>query len=122
VSKQEQLQSALERMNRALSGLKGVLLSTLDGMPIVQVVNDQSVEPARVAAMSATALGVGRRIAETLKTGQLRELSLQASEGRIFIYLVGNKACLSLVAPIDSNIGLINLEVGDTISQLAEVL
>ncbi|MDR2216081.1 MAG: roadblock/LC7 domain-containing protein [Nevskiaceae bacterium] len=122
MSKQEQLQSALERMNRSIGGLKGSLLSTLDGMPIVQVINDQSVEAARVAAMSATALGVGRRIAETLKTGQLRELSLQASDGRIFMYLVGTKACLSLVAPLDCNVGLISIEVGDTIAQLADVL
>lgn len=122
VSKQEQLQTALERMSKAITGLKGSFLSTLDGMPIVQAINDPSVEPARVAAMSATAIGVGRRISETLKSGQVREMSLQASEGRVFIYLVGSKACLSLVAPLDSNIGLIHLEAGDTVEQLASIL
>ena len=60
MSKHEQLQSALERLSQAIPGLKGSLLGTLDGMPIVQAINDQSVDPARVAAMAATAIGVER--------------------------------------------------------------
>ena len=34
MSKHEQLQSALERLNQAIPGMKGSLLGTLDGMPI----------------------------------------------------------------------------------------
>lgn len=122
MSKQNQLLAALDRLNKAIPSIKGSLLSTLDGISIVHVINDTSVDPARVAAMSATAIGVGKRISETLKVGQSREISLQASEGRVFIYLVGSKACLSLVTLPDSNTGLIQLEVADTIEQLNAIL
>ena len=122
MSKHEQLQSALERLNQAIPGMKGSLLGTLDGMPIAQAISDQSVDPARVAAMAATAIGVSRRITESLRTGQVLEMSLLASEGRIFIYLVGTKACLALIAPKDSNVGLIKIETSDTVEQLANIL
>ncbi|MBG6287431.1 MULTISPECIES: roadblock/LC7 domain-containing protein [Pseudomonas] len=122
MSKQSELLAALDRLNKAIPSIKGSLLSTLDGISIVQVINDQAVDPARVAAMSATAIGVGKRISESLKVGSTREISLQASEGRVFIYLVGNKACLSLVTLPDSNTGLIQLEVSDTIEQLNAIL
>lgn len=122
MSKQSELLAALDRLNKAIPSIKGSLLSTLDGISIVQVINDQAVDPARVAAMSATAIGVGNRISESLKVVSTREISLQASEGRVFIYLVGNKACLSLVTLPDSNTGLIQLEVSDTIEQLNAIL
>lgn len=122
MSKQNQLLAALDRLNKAVPSIKGSLLSTLDGISIVHVINDPSVDPARVAAMSATAIGVAKRISETLKVGQSREISLQASEGRVFIYLVGSKACLSLVTQSDSNTGLIQLEVADAIEQLNTIL
>ncbi len=122
MSKQNQLMAALDRLNKAVPSIKGSLLSTLDGISIVHVINDPAVDPARVAAMSATAIGVAKRISETLKVGQSREISLQASEGRVFIYLVGSKACLSLVTLSDSNTGLIQLEVADAIEQLNTIL
>ncbi|MDT4863546.1 Roadblock/LC7 domain protein [compost metagenome] len=122
MSRQEQLQQVLERLSQSVPAIKGALLSSLDGMPIVHAVSDQSVDPARVAAMAATAVGVGRRIGETLKTGQMKELSLLASEGRIFIYLTADKGCLALVAGQDCNVGLINLEATDTIAALNNIL
>lgn len=122
MSKHDQLQAALEHLSQAIPGLKGSLLGTLDGMPIVQAINDQSVDPARVAAMAATAIGVSRRITESLRTGQVREMSLLATEGRIFIYLVGTKACLALIAQQETNVGLIQIETSDTVEQLASIL
>ncbi|MGH8043862.1 MAG: roadblock/LC7 domain-containing protein, partial [Stenotrophomonas sp.] len=101
MSKQEQLQIELDSLTRALGGLKGSFLCTLDGMPVAQSVTDPNIQSPRVAAMAATALGVGRRITETLSTGVLRGTQLTASEGRVFIYMIGDKACLALVAPSD---------------------
>lgn len=122
MSKQLILQSELERLNKALSSLKGSLLSSLDGMPIVHSVSDPSIDPARVAAMSATALGVARRISESLKVGPTREISVQANEGKIFIYLIGDRACLSLVSEADSNLGLIQLEAAETLEKMTKAL
>lgn len=122
MSKQEQMQAALDALTRAIPGMKGSFLCTFDGMPVCQSITDPGVDSARVAAMAATALGVGRRITETLSTGTLRGIKLVAAEGRIFIYMVGSKACLALVAPSDTNVGLIELEVADVITQLTAIL
>lgn len=122
MSKQEQMQARLDALTRAIPGMKGSFLCTFDGMPVSQSVNDPGIDSARVAAMAATALGVGRRITETLTTGALRGIQLVAAEGRIFIYMVGGKACLALVAPADTNVGLIELEAADVIGQLATIL
>lgn len=122
MSKQEQLQTQLDDLTRALPGIKGSFMCTLDGMPVCQSVTDPSIDSARVAAMAATALGVGRRITDTLSTGALRGIKLLAGEGRVFIYMIGGKACLALVVPTDMAIGLIELEVADVITRLTDIL
>lgn len=122
MNKQEQLQATLNQLNQSIPSLKGSLLSTLDGIPITHAISDPLVDPNRVAAMAATAIGVGRRISETLKTGSMKELNLLADDGRIFIYLIAAKACLALIASSDSNVGLINLEATDASNTLANIL
>lgn len=122
MSKQDLLQAHLDELTRALPGLKGSFLCTLDGMPVSQSITDPSIDSARVAAMAATALGVGRRITDTLSTGGLRGIKLLAADGRVFIYMIGDKACLALVVPPDMAIGLIELEVTETVTKLGNVL
>ncbi|AMO77784.1 MULTISPECIES: roadblock/LC7 domain-containing protein [Pseudomonas] len=122
MTRQERLQAELDRLRQSVPSIRGVLLGSLDGMPIVDAISDHGIEPARIAAMAAAALGVGRRIGETLKSGAMKELSLLAEDGRVFIHLAGDKACLAIVAARDSNVGLINLEVADSLATLDSIL
>ena len=121
MSKEELLQGALTQLRAAVPELQGVLAASLDGLPLAHVLSG-GVEPTRLAAMAATAVGLGRRISDTLNTGTFAEVSVNASSGQIFLYAAGTKAVLAVVAPAGANVGLINLEARDAAERLASAL
>jgi hypothetical protein len=71
--------------------------------------------------MSAAACTLGRRISETMSTGTLGEVSVQADEGSLFIYSAGSKAILAVISPQGGNAGLIHLEGRATAKEIGNL-
>jgi uncharacterized protein len=121
VGKQEALQQSLAALRSAIPEIRGVLIASTDGLPMAQNLSG-SEDPNRVAAMAATALGLGKRIADTLSAGTLTETTVSGSNGQIFLYAVGGKGVLVVVAAAGANVGLINLEARDATRTIAGIL
>ncbi len=121
VGKQEALQQSLVALRTAIPEVRGVLIASTDGLPMAQNLSG-SEDPNRVAAMAATALGLGKRIADTLNAGTLAETSVSGSNGQIFLYAAGGKGVLVVVAPANANVGLIHLEARDAARGIAAIL
>ena len=120
-SKTERLGSILTNLRSSMPELRGALIATADGLPIAQSFSDNT-DANRVAAMAATALGLGKRINDTLGAGDLSEMSVSGLNGQVFIYSVGAKGALAVVAPAGVNLGLLHMEARDTAKTLALVL
>lgn len=120
-SKQEQLLSTLTNLRSSLPELRGALIATVDGLPIAQSFSD-STDANRVAAMAATALGLGKRINDTLGTGQLTEMSVSGADGQVYVYATGQKGVLAVVTPSNMNLGLLHMEARDAARTVAVVL
>lgn len=120
-SKQQQLLSALNNLKNALPELRGALVATVDGLPISQTFNDNT-DANRVAAMAATALGLAKRINDTVNTGEFTEMSVSGVDGQVLIYAVGKKGVLAVVTPINMNLGLLYIEARDAASTIASIL
>ena len=121
ISKQERLQGALRDLRSAIPDIRGAMVATTDGLPIAQTFTDDT-DSGRVAAMAATALGLGKRINDTLGTGDLSELSVSGSIGQVYIYATGRKGVLAVVAPGGMNLGLLHMEARDTAGRVAGIL
>ena len=121
VSKQEQLQTTLQTLRSSLPELRGALVATVDGLPIAQSFSDNT-DANRVAAMAATALGLGKRINDTLGAGNLSEMSVSGLQGQVFIYSVGAKGVLAVVTPAGMNLGLLHMEARDAAKTVSLVL
>lgn len=121
ISKQEQLQNALRDLRSAIPDVRGAMIATVDGLPIAQTFTDNT-DAGRVAAMAATALGLGKRINDTLGTGDLSEMSVSGSMGQVYIYATGRKGVLAVVAPSGMNLGLLHMEARDTAGRVASIL
>lgn len=121
MNKQEQLQKALESLRTAIPELRGAMVASSDGLPIAKSLGD-GVDANRVAAMAATALGLGKRIGDTLGTGELHETSVLGSEGQVYIYTAGKKGVLAIVAPTGTNIGLLHMEARDVARMVSDIL
>jgi uncharacterized protein len=121
VGKQEALQQSLASLRAAIPEIRGVLIASTDGLPMAQNLSG-SEDPNRVAAMAATALGLGKRIADTLSAGALTETTVSGTNGQIFLYAAGGKGVLVVVAAAGANVGLINLEARDAMRTIAGIL
>lgn len=121
MSKQERLNSILVSLRTSMPEIRGALIATSDGLPIAQSV-DAGTDAQRVAAMAATALGLGKRINDTLGSGELTELSFSGLQGQVYIYAVGNRGALAVVAPMGVNLGLLHMEARDAAHAAAATL
>ena len=118
MNKQEQLQQILRELKQALPELRSVVVASTDGLPIVH----DSADAPRVAAMAATALGLGKRISETTDLGSLEEAIVRGKQGYFVVYAAGDRGVLAVAAPAGANLGLIHLEARDFANRLAQAL
>ena len=109
MAKGEALKAQIEALRNSIPELKGVLLASNEGLPIAHSLSNGS-DPNRIAAMAAAASSLGRRISESMNSGQLGEVSIQAEEGALFVYSAGSKAVLAVISPQGGNAGLIHIE------------
>lgn len=119
-SKQAQLQAALEELRRGPSGIKGALITTAEGLPVAHTFRSND-DAERVAAMAATALGLGSRLNTTLATGALQEMSISGSLGQVYLYSTGRGA-LAVVAPGSMNLGVVHLQARQAAGRIAAIL
>lgn len=121
LGKQEQLQFLLRNLRMSIPDLRGAFIAAIDGLPIVHSL-PADMDVLRASAMAATAQGLGKRITEMLKCGQLTEISVGGSGGLVFIYAAGVHCVLGVLAANDSNVGLIHLESRDCAKRIAELI
>ncbi|MFC3834633.1 MULTISPECIES: roadblock/LC7 domain-containing protein [Deinococcus] len=120
-SKTDRLDTALSALRRAMPDVRGALVATSDGLPIAKSFSDNT-DASRVAAMAATANGLGKRISDTLGTGTLSEMSVAGHSGQVFFYTAGARAVLAVVTPPDANLGLLHMEARETAQAVAAIL
>jgi predicted regulator of Ras-like GTPase activity (Roadblock/LC7/MglB family) len=115
--RQEELQAIIVSLRTTLPTLKGVLIASIDGLAIAQslAIGD----PNRIAAMAATALGLGKRVIETIDAGGLSDLTIGGTNGQMFVYSAGASAVLVIIANEKPNVGLINLEAREAAKKIA---
>lgn len=120
MSKQEAIEQKLVSLKSALPELREAIVASADGLPIAQLSDGE--QSARIAAMAATAHGLGKRIATTTGLGEVTE-TVVLGQGAYFIaYAIGDKAVLAITMPAGSNLGLVRLEASEHARQIAEVL
>lgn len=120
MDKQSQLNEVITGLRSAIAELREVLIASTDGLAIAH--SQGAIDANRVAAMAAATLGVGKRISTTLELGEMRETTVKSGNGQVFLYAIGDKGVLVLIAQADANVGLINLEARDAAAKLNEIL
>jgi len=118
MDRRARLESLVAELKAALPEIKGVVVATVDGLPLVESAEDAP----RIAAMAATALGLGQRITETTHLGPLEESVVRGRDGYVVVYAAGQRGVLAVIAPRDVNLGLLHLEAREIARKMAEVL
>jgi uncharacterized protein len=96
----------LKRLRLRMPQLTGALAASTDGLVLASDTGD----PEGVAALTAAALGVSRRLTEATGQGRFRELLVRGERGYVATYAAGGSAVLSLLAGPRINVGRLHLE------------
>jgi len=114
------IHSALSTLRASLPHLRGVLVASVDGLPVAQDV--RGIDPAGVAAMAATAAGLGKRLIEDFQLGEFAESVVRAERGYFVVYSAGGTAVLACIAEDGINLGRLHLEARRCAFAVAELL
>jgi hypothetical protein len=104
----EGLAAVISSIHHAIPELFGVMIATMDGLAVAHDLSEGDAE--RIAAMAATALGLGARISERTNLGALAETVIRGARGHLVVYATGSDAVLVLTGPLESNLTLMRLE------------
>jgi predicted regulator of Ras-like GTPase activity (Roadblock/LC7/MglB family) len=95
-------------LRRSIPELNGVMVASVDGLSVAHDLPEADAE--RMAAMAATALGLGKRISERTNLGEMQETVVRGANGYLVVYAAGEQAVLVLSGPFNSNLGLMRIE------------
>lgn len=93
-------------LTREVSGVRGVLVATRDGHPLVHDLprNDGADTPLSTAAMIAALLGIGQRLSELTGDSMLLEATVRSPAGQVVIYAVGANAVMTVLTDAGANL------------------
>ncbi|GAA4361560.1 hypothetical protein GCM10023088_02180 [Actinomadura verrucosospora] len=99
----------LRSLRTRVPRLDGSLVASVDGLLIAHDLPG-AVEPAGMAAVTATGLSLAHRIAQTAHGGAFHEVVIRGVDGYVVIYAAGPTASLTVLADPDVNVGRLHLE------------
>lgn len=106
-------------LRRAIPELLGVMIASTDGLAVAHDLPET--ESDKIAAMAATALGLGDRITERANLGALRETLVRGEHGSLVVFPAGD-AVLVVSAPESANLGLVRIEARAAAAEIAQLL
>ena len=112
------LETIIERLQLVLPGVRSVIVTRNDGLPLVKTMNQ--VDVTKAAAMIATAISLNKRIIDTANAGDLTETSISGSQGHILLYAAGPRAILALTADSKANVAMINYKARPAARAIAD--
>ena len=119
-TKSEQLAAIIASMHEAIPELFGVMIASVDGLAVAHDLPELDAE--RIAAMAATALGLGARITERTNLGTITETIIRGTQGHLVVYSAGNDAVLVMSGPLSANLTLMRIEARVATVQINSLL
>ncbi|MDX6682411.1 MAG: uncharacterized protein QOG94_2450 [Solirubrobacteraceae bacterium] len=114
------IQDAVFELRGTLADVIGAIVASVDGLPMAHDVRGH--DPAGIAAMAATAAGLGKRIVGDFAFGGFAECVVRAEGGYFVVYSVGRVAVLAVMASEGANLGRVHLEARRCAAKIARAL
>ena len=120
ISKKDQLIEILQGL-RKMGDVVGSSVISTEGLLIASDLGE-NIEGDTFAAMSAAMQGAAETAVHELKQGSLKQIIVDADEGKIITISSGKKAILVILTKPDINLGLALLELGRASGKISSVL
>ena len=120
-SRTEQLVERLRDLQASSADVEAAAIVSVDGLSMASSM-PANIEEDRVSAMSAAMLSLGERIASELGRGNLDQVYVKGEHGYVILMSVGSEAVLTVLAREQANLGLIFLDMGRAVKELAKLV
>lgn len=119
-TKQEMIDLVLNELKTATADIQGLGVISPDGMMIANMLGSDQGDAA--AAMGAALGSLGKRVTETLKSGDFQEVSIRGANASILLFDIEHRASLILKISTNANLGLVLLEARQAQIKLASII
>ena len=106
---------------RRIPDVLAVALARRDGLPIAHAL-PKSMDPKRIAAMSASIVGTSEMAAEEMGQGQFFQSIVDSENGKLLATGAGHDAILITMGRTEANMGLVLLSVGRAVQAIVDLL
>ena len=120
-SRTELMNERLRELQNSSPAVEAAAVVSVDGLGMASSMPG-GIEEDRVAAMSAAMLSLGERIATELSRGKLDQVYIKGGKGYIILMAVGEEAVLTVMAHQDAKLGLVFLDMGRAVDDLAKLV
>ena len=117
----ERIREIFNELSHDIVGLKGVIVSTMDGLPVVSDIKSPE-EQNRIAAIVSSLTILSRKVAPQLEVGKAEDLLIEGEDGKIFCYTLGDDAILALITDKNVNLGIVRMKLPVIKKQLEELI
>ena len=117
----EELKNVISELVR-VEGVEGVVISTIDGLPLVSTLGDRDLEE-RIAALTAVLSEVGARTSVELGKGEPSWISIHSSDGSgVIVLKVADLGYLSVLFSKNTRLGVLLYALKSTKGKLEKLL
>ncbi len=120
-SRTELMVDRLRDLQAGTSDIEASAVVSVDGLIMASSL-PAGVEEDRVSAMSAAMISLGERIASELGRGNLDTVYVKGQNGYVILMAVGDEAVLTVLAREQAKLGLIFLDMGRAVKELAKLV
>gem|GEM_PF-1036988 len=116
----EILRDMVDSLKTEITGVRGVVLSTYEGLPIVSSTGMEEME-GRISAMISALSILADKVGGELTSGNMEEVAVSFDDSRMFCYRVDDSAIMAVITDKDINMGMLSLMVPRFIEKVREV-
>lgn len=115
-----ELESILDELQAQTPEIVASIVVRYDGLAIASNV-PESIDKALLSALTAAAIGIGRRVMDQLDQGSMKKILIEGDKGQLLLYGM-KRAVLALLLRKNANLGLIFLLIEKTVEKLSKLI
>ena len=118
----EKLNIIMSHLDSKVDCIRGIVLSTRDGLEIASFINDLDLNVQLVHAICASIVGLSNRAVSRLEMSSLSKTVIFTTDGIAIAYSIGDTMALFCILDQDANVGLAMIEIENAIEKIQAVM
>lgn len=118
----EKLNVIMNHLDSKVDCIRGVVLSSRDGLEIASLINDLDLNNQLVHAICASIVGLSNRAVSRLGMSSFSKTVIYTTDGIATAYSIGDTMAFFCILDHDANVGLAMIEIENAIEKIQAVM